>query len=1106
MLHQWLLGLFGMSNFERLAAYLKAPELEGFDENNISRFYHVLRLRDWGTERWGDGGTGRGGDREGQITGSPGCQVSPSDLLAYDQNIVRHWKRITERRNHGGPFLYPKYFQYLALLFTEIYLDRYFRDPEGLLAELNAHVAAFHARLGEEVERQGDRGTRGQGDRWTGDVASSPRRQVSPSQIEPYTRQDLNKLAFWMATGSGKTLLMHINILQYQHYLQAHNRERELNRIILLTPNEGLSDQHLKEFQLSGIDAELFSKEGRGLFTGRAVEILDIHKLRDEMGEKTVAVEAFEGNNLVLVDEGHRGTSGAETGAWMQKRNQLCENGFSFEYSATFGQAMKASGNRTLEQTYAKCILFDYSYKYFYADGYGKDYRILNLANDSDEAIRHRYLTACLLSFYQQLKLYRDRAQEFRPFLIERPLWVFVGGSVNAVRSENKRKVSDVVDILLFLATFVRERDESVAIIERLLTGNSGLLDRQNRDIFAGAFPYLNTLGLTPDQVLDDILRVLFNAPTTAALHVENLKGSDGEVALRLGDNEPFGLINVGDASALCKLCEEQRELVVTEKPFSGSLFRSLNDEASTVNILIGSKKFTEGWSSWRVSTMGLMNIGRNEGPQIIQLFGRGVRLKGKDFSLKRSRRLGDVKPPKNIETLETLNIFGIRADYMRQFKEYLEDEGLPANEDRIEFVLPVIKNLGSKKLKIVRLKAGVSFKTDDQKPVLDDEPPEFLRKYPVVLDWYPKLQAMTSGAGLTSAQAAERDHCYFEESHLAFLDFDAIYFELQQFKNERSWHNLTIARDCVVSLLKRKDWYRLYIPRAEIEFRSFQQVQCWQEIATALLKKYVDRYYKFKKQEFERKHLEYQELSETDPNFVSEYRLLIEQSRADILQKLNEIKKLIEGGGLKEAEFSKLAFEQGSFRTIAFVGNLYQPLIYAGDNVIEVKPVVLENDGERDFVLDLQKFCESKEGRDFLEGKELYLLRNLSRGRGIGFFEAGNFYPDFILWLLVGDHQYVSFVDPKGLRNLDNKEDPKIRFHKTIKELERKLDDERVTLNAFIVSGSRAADIEGRWKVSRWELEERNVLFMHEDKEGYVEKLLKKALSRRFAGDGDES
>src|SRR3970282_2228512 len=99
------------------------------------------------------------------------------------------------------------------------------------------------------------------------------------SRIEPYTKQDLNKVAFWMATGSGKTLLMPINILQYRHYRNLH-AGRPVNRVILLTPNEGLSHQHLEEFQLSGIDAELFSKAGRGLFTGRAAAVLGVHQLR----------------------------------------------------------------------------------------------------------------------------------------------------------------------------------------------------------------------------------------------------------------------------------------------------------------------------------------------------------------------------------------------------------------------------------------------------------------------------------------------------------------------------------------------------------------------------------------------------------------------------------------------------------------------------------------------------------------------------------------------------------------------------------------------------------------------------------------------------------
>jgi hypothetical protein len=1090
VLNQWLLGLFGVSKFEHLADKLKAPELEGFDENNVTRFYHALCLYVHPDRR---------------------PALPDNQLLAYDENIVRHWKQITERRNRGGPFLYPKYFQYLALLFTEIYLDRYFRDPAGLLAELNAHVERFNDKV------------------------------LEASRIDPYTRQDLNKLAFWMATGSGKTLLMHINILQYLHYLKVHKRQRELNRIILLTPNEGLSYQHLEEFRLSGIPAELFSKEGRMLFTGRVVEIIDIHKLRDEMGEKTVAVEAFEGNNLVLVDEGHRGTSGAEIGAWMQKRNQLCENGFSFEYSATFGQAIKASKSRTLEQTYAKSILFDYSYKYFYKDGYGKDYRILNLADDKDEGVRQRYLTACLLSFYQQLKLYLDKREEFRPFLIERPLLVFIGGSVNAVRTQQKQEVSDVVDILLFLSWFVQKPDESIPFIEQLLQGRSGLLDAQkNRDIFDEAFQYLNTLGLEPKDVFNDILRVVFNVEAAPGkLHVVNLKGTDGEIALRLGNNERFGVINVGDASKLCGLCEKHQELVVTDDVFSDSLFRTLNDESSKINILIGSKKFTEGWSSWRVSTMGLMNVGRKEGPQIIQLFGRGVRLKGKDFSLKRSRALADMviptrdqmrmksplgcltkaltkvmgcfskttdkqerrrdqevfilseglRIPSYIHELETLYIFGVRADYMRQFKEYLEEEGLPKNEDRIKPVLlPVIKNLGSKKLKIVRLREGIDFKKDGPKPTLG-QPPDYLIRHPVVLDWYPKLEVIASGTGGTNGQAAERDQCYFEESHLAFLDFDAIYFELQQFKSERGWHNLNLPRNSLEALLGRKDWYTLFIPKEEMEFRSFQQVLRWQEIAVALLKKYLDRYYKFKKQEFEGKHLEYRELSEDDPNFIHEYRLRIEQSREDIVQKLEEIKGLIEARKLQNVEFQSL-------HVIAFAGHLYQPLIYVGNDLIEVRPVVLENKGERDFVLDLQEFCESNEGKEFLNGKELYLLRNLSRGRGIGFFEAGNFYPDFILWLLDGK-QYVNFIDPKGLRNLEGPEDPKIRFHQTIKDLERQLGDPAVILNSFIISSTPLSQVKW-WNggMSEEEFEARNVLFQ-DDQGAYIRKLLNKILEQ---------
>lgn len=1033
VLNQWLLSLFEVQDFEALADrhQLKNPEKEGFDADNVSNFHHAIN---------------------DQIFQYP--QLDKALLLAYDENIVRHWQAITADRRREGQRLYPKYFQYLALLFTEIYLDRYFRDSDRLLSDLNEHMARFN--FGKSTV----------------------------SQIPEYEPDLLNKLAFWMATGSGKTLLMHVNILQYQYYLKLHNRQRELNRVILLTPNEGLSRQHLDEFRLSGMDAEIFSKEGRGLFSGRSVEILDIHKLREEMGEKTIAVDAFEGNNLVLVDEGHRGTSGTDVGLWMKMRDRICDKGFSFEYSATFGQAVRASNNPELEPKYARCIICDYSYKYFYRDGYGKDYHILNLEDDSREEVRQLYLTACLLAFYQQLRLFQEKQDVFRSFLIERPLWVFVGGKVTAVRSENNRQVSDVLDILLNLSEFIRDKSKSTTQIQRLLSGNAGLLDPNGREIFANTFAYLVNTHLRPEEMFSDILKVVFNSSTQAALHVELLKGSEGEIALRLGDNDSFGVINVGDAPKLWHLCEEQPDhLTTSEREFSGSLFHGLSGLDSTINLLIGSKKFSEGWNSWRVSTMGLMNVGRAEGSEIIQLFGRGVRLKGWEYCLKRTSHAEvHPKPDPIIKKLETLNIFGIRADYMRTFKEMLEEEGLPTDDNRLEIKLPVLKHLSDKPLRMIRLKEGLNFKKDGPKPKLAESRSAAVQLPRVIVDWCPRIQSRRSIGIRTEGDIAEKKEGQLTADHSAFIDMESIFFEMENFKNERSWYNLTLSRDAIEALLLNADWYTLFIPQEELNFTDFNKVRQWQEIAIALLKKYCDRYYKFRKNEYELPNLEYHDLDLNDPNFFDEYSFLVDQSQETVIERLKEIAELV-----RRRELKDVAFPNGV--ALAFGQHLYEPLIHLRSDLIEVRPVPL-NDGELDFVEDLRRFYNTK--KDYFTNKEMYLLRNLSRGKGIGFFEAGNYYPDFIMWLVIGDRQYVSFIDPKGIRNSRGKGDEKIGFCKTVKEIQDRLGDPKVILNSFIVSNTRYNEIP--WEaggMTKEQLEEQHVLFQQEDKDTYIGKLL---------------
>jgi len=1056
VLNQWLLSLFTVDMFEQLAEHLRSEALEGLDENNVHHFHHALTAHFYN------------------------LPLLPTELLLeYDQNIVKHTQRLNEARlTRGEEPVVWKYFQYLALLFTEIYLDRYFRDPKALLAAINGQVAIYN-----EGKPEAD--------------------QLGALDASAEAWPQLNKLAFWMATGSGKTLVMHANILQFQHYLVVHGRRRELNRIILLTPNEGLSQQHLREFKAAGIDAELFNKDRRDMFTEQAVEILEVTRLRDEMGDRTVAVDAFEGNNLVLVDEGHRGASGGGDGAWMRYRNALCEKGFSFEYSATFGQAVK--GNGTLTDLYAKNTLFDYSYRYFYGDGFGKDYQILNLDEGTQKDHLEVYLVACLLSFFQQQRLFRDRESAFRPFQIEKPLWIFVGGSVTATLAS--KDASDIVEILQFLARYVSDRAGSIQRIDRVL--NHGLQTATGKDLFAQRFTYLNICGLSAAQVFDETLATLFNAPGGGQLYVENLKGATGEVALRLGaENDAFGVINVGDDAKLVKLCED-KGLATGEREFSGSLFHEINKAHSPVNLLIGSKKFTEGWSSWRVSTMGLMNVGRGEGAQIIQLFGRGVRLKGYDMSLKRSGKAQlpeGIERPKHIGTLETLGIFGIHADYMAQFRDFLEEEGLPTNDDRIEFLLPIIKNLGTQKLKTIRLKKtinGVSTEFGDAfrklapvptvaKPEPTKEPAtQYLQRNQVVVNWYPKIQAMKSG-GLVGGDAdAAPNEAHLTSRHMAFLDVDAITFELERFKAERGWYNLNLTRQGIVELLADTSWYRLQIPASELAFDSWERVRLWGEIALSLLKKYTKRYYIFRKREWETPHLEYRELEGDDPNFLcvkespgeSYYRILIDRSQEEIVAKLEELKASIEKGDLKPWEFRGM-------KALWFGKHLYQPLLYLDSGIVEISPAPL-NKGERLFVEDLKAFHDS--ATEFFKTRELYLLRNLSKGRGVGFFEAGNFHPDFILWLIEGGKQRVIFVDPKGIRNL-GKDDPKIQFHDTIKDIESRLGDATVSLSSFIVSNIPSHTMQRLWGMGKPDMRGKNIVFQDEDKDSYVKSMLESA------------
>lgn len=1049
--------------------------------------------------------------------------IDLDELRRYDLNIVKHWQQITEHRNlKEDTVLNMKYFQYLSLLFTEIYLDWYFNRKQELLDGLNSELNKYNA---ENNETAKDRA----------------------NQFKSYILDDLNKLAYWNATGSGKTLLLHVNILQYLHYYQNGNTHHYPDKIILLTPDERLSQQHLDELYNSGFShIQLFDKNKSAPFKG-TIEVIDINKLADDMGDKTVAVEAFEGNNLVLIDEGHKGT-GTAAGAWMRRRDKLTRDGFAFEYSATFGQAVSggnnveaveaeikkkkakllfettALGKLTAEQlekleltseelrdariqatreVYGKSILFDYSYKFFYEDGYGKESLILNLNPNEDkkDERRYEYFTACLLSFYQQQYLFNRNKDKLDEFNIEKPLWVFVG---NTVSGED----SDIHAVLRFLAWFLNNEIQAKSWIKDLVENKARILDTKERNIFEKRFTALIN---GPEDIYLDILARLFNTTHSGQrLRVLNLIGSKGELALQVGEAEPFGLINIGDSPSLYKMCEEDTTFDYQRDDFAKSLFHTLNDKDSQLHILIGSRKFTEGWSSWRVSTMGLLNMGRGEGSQIIQLFGRGVRLKGRNYSLKRSTP-GERPKGLHLEKLETLNIFGIRADYMATFKQYLEDEGITPSDEILELNFETRPNMPNTKLKTLKLKDGYK---DNQKngfkrvyfPELYEVPAELQGKikHPhIKLDLYPKLESIDTSRKGDNTPVNVRNEAKLDYKVISAFDFDRLYLAIQAYKLQRGWSNLRLNKQRLIDFCLGKanianNWYTLSIPESELEIKQYSDIVKQEDIMLRLLTDYTDRFYNALKNAYEGQFYEITQVNEDDPCMIKMYHFEIEESDdgLDYTERLEQLQQIVARGEIGKAK----SWNAPGMIAVTFDKHLYYPLLSIEKNAdlpLKMRPTAFDASSEITFIKDLQEFIETPKGQKTIGNKSLYLLRNAdTKAKGLGFATAGNFYPDFLLWLVDDESgkQWLSLIDPKGIRNL-NLDDAKFGLYKEIKELEKKLSDDKLSLSAFIVSETRFVDL---INVSepKDKIEERNVLFLEDTGSIYLEKLFKKMVA----------
>ena len=1011
VLNKYLLSLFGTSDFKELQEKLKDAQI-GIDSDGCSHFVNVLRSAFENLQK---------------------DKLPEDSLLRYDENIQSYVRKINYKREPVS----LKYFQYLAVLFAELVLDNLKNRKIEFLYELNGFLKNY-------------------------------KQEQDIGLIDKFSEDDVKKLAFWMATGSGKTLITHINYHQFFHY-----KLYSPDNIILITPNEGLSKQHFEELQKSGIPCRLYEggMSGHGIFKDeREVLVIEMTKFVEEKkgGGVTLPVGVFEGRNLVFVDEGHKGKRSEEQ-KWAKLRNKLAEKGFVFEYSATFGQILSESNKETLEE-YAKSIVFDYSYKYFYLDGYGKDFSVLNVkqAKISERDFQETMFVANLLAFYEQLLVYEENKHLAADHNLEKPLWIFVGTTVTG-----KEEESDVIQIVEFLSRVMKDEGWVRKRAKDILEGNTELKDENNEDVFKNRFSYLRTRGIE----LDDLYKRVFAGRGSFGIY--ELKNAEGELGLKIGENDYFGVINIGDVSGFKKQLEK-KGISVEQDALSTSLFDDIKKEGSTINVLIGSKKFIEGWDTWRVTSMGLLNIGKGQGPQIIQLFGRGVRLKGKGMSLKRSDEKSSVR------FLEMLNIYGIKADYLSKFLEAISKEEVefetieipvrPQHEEKWESLYYLAKDEKKKfeeeEVRRLELDASIDCRIDLLPKVSMYLAKERKEKGIKMEEIKPEVQEMTLPPAI-----------------IDLLDWGRMWEEICDFRMKGHW-NLIVNREELKNLLL-SDRYRILALPETMEVKTQDDIRRVEDIAILVVKKYMDQFYRKYAKRFETENLRYSTVGKQLPLLVFQkpedkysYTVQIDKTETGLIE---EIKKLAK-------DLHKLLREDTkTLPRIYFDSHLYVPILLQSKKIDRISPAGLVESEEK-FVAGLREYL--KANKDKFAGLEIYLLRNYPKS-GVGFFNLSGFYPDFIMWVRNGKKQSMVFIDPKGLEHAKELDGDKVKLAEDIKELERKLGKGKVVLESFILSKTSYRDlIEGRTSPpSKDEYLNHHVLFLEDT--DWPEKLFSNLLGK---------
>lgn len=265
---------------------------------------------------------------------------------------------------------------------------------------------------------------------------------------------------------------------------------------------------------------------------------------------------------------------------------------------------------------------------------------------------------------------------------------------------------------------------------------------------------------------------------------------------------------------------------------------------------------------------------------------------------------------------------------------------------------------------------------------------------------------------------------------------------------------NIAITKDSLKKIIYEAK-YKLLCNEDLIEPSSFESLEHIKDVVVLILRKYLTTYYSRMRNASEKKHMELRPLKIEDENLLNSYRIQINEDDKVLI---NNIESLIKSGKIYTSGIEVKLIEDlrtfiekypTTFKNAYFKGHLYQPLLAKQDTGRIITIPAGLNEGETKFIEDLRDYLDTNPSVK----NEVYVLRNLTRSKGVGFYESHSFYPDFIMWIKKNGKQIIVFIDPKGLTHL-GLEDPKLKLHEYLRdEIQKKLDNPDVKLDAFIVS-----------------------------------------------------